>query len=148
MRITTVTRDDLPQVVELVEKVSEAAIFPHFSDVGRQTFARKVLPDVETVFDPTAFYTVKMEVQGKVIGFGALRDGEYITHLFVDMAAQGHGWGKALLQHLLGHSQVPSVRLRASVNAVAFYASQGFEATGDEAEMSGIRFVPMCWSRS
>ncbi|MEF1211824.1 GNAT family N-acetyltransferase [Vibrio alginolyticus] len=49
---------------------------------------------------------------------------------------------------MLALSTGREVRLRASVNAVNFYKSQGFVATGSELEVSGIRFVPMVWVRT
>ena len=39
------------------------------------------------------------------------------------------------------------ISLRSSVNAVGFYESYGFEATGSEADFNGIRFVPMSLAR-
>ncbi|WP_394208786.1 GNAT family N-acetyltransferase [Enterovibrio calviensis] len=139
---------DLASVVELVGRVANTNILPHFSEEGREFFTMKVLPDVETTFNRTCFQSAKMTDNGKLIGFGAIRDKDYITHLFVDSAYQGRGLGKLLLQHLLALADADEVRLRASVNSVSFYASQGFNTTDSEAVFNGIRFVPMCWVRT
>ncbi|WP_104400598.1 GNAT family N-acetyltransferase [Vibrio penaeicida] len=145
MDIKTIEETDIKAAVELVEKVASSDILPHFSEKGRLTFISKVLPDLKTAFDRSKFHSVKAVDNGKLIGFGALREGSYITHLFVDKELQRSGVGKKLLQHLLAHSKKDCVRLKASVNAVSFYESQGFEATDSESEVSGIRFVPMCY---
>ena len=58
------------------------------------------------------------------------------------------GLGRRLLEHLLESTTSNEVWLRASVNAVTFYESQGFVATDSEAAMHGIRFVPMVWLRT
>lgn len=55
--------------------------------------------------------------------------------------------GKLILKNLLSLSNAREVRLRASVNAVKFYKSQSFIATGVEMEVGGIRYVPMIWQR-
>ncbi|MDN4694062.1 GNAT family N-acetyltransferase [Vibrio parahaemolyticus] len=62
----------------------------------------------------------------EVVGFVAIRDKEYITHLFVDVNYQGNGLGKLLLKHMLALSNGREVRLRTSVNATKFYKSQVF----------------------
>lgn len=145
MEIRKVEETDIAAIVELVEKVSNSDILPHFSEEGRVIFISKVLPDLKTAFDNTNFYSVKAIEKEQLIGFGALREGSYITHLFVDAKQQGSGVGKKLLQHLLDHSDLDCVSLKSSVNAVSFYESQGFETTDSESEVSGIRFVPMCY---
>ncbi|MDP2572268.1 GNAT family N-acetyltransferase [Vibrio penaeicida] len=145
MDIKKVEEIDMAAVVELVEKVANSDILPHFNEKGRLTFISKVLPDLKTAFDESKFYSVKAVENGKPIGFGALREGSYITHLFVDTKQQRSGIGKKLLQHLLDHSEAGHVSLNASVNAVSFYESQGFEITDSESEVNGIRFVPMCY---
>ena len=147
MNIEETEISDLGSVIELVANVSNANILPHLSEQGRATFASKVLPDVETAFDKERFQSLKVTKGNKLIGFGAIRDHEYITHLFVDTNYQGSGLGKLLLEHILALSTAREVRLKSSVNAVTFYKSQGFVATDSETEVNGIRFVPMVWVR-
>ncbi|EHH1242057.1 GNAT family N-acetyltransferase [Vibrio parahaemolyticus] len=139
---------DLGFVIDLVKSVSSTNILPYFSEQGQRSFASKILPDVETAFDKTRFHSIKVTENNKLIGFGAIRDKEYITHLFVDVNYQGSGVGKSLLKHMLASSTGREVRLRASVNALNFYKSQVFFATGSETEVKGIRFVPMVWIRT
>ncbi|EGQ8195906.1 GNAT family N-acetyltransferase [Vibrio parahaemolyticus] len=148
MNIEETEISDLGLVVDLVTRVSSANILPHFNEQGQVTFASKILPDVETAFDKTRFQNLKATKDNELVGFGAIRDKEYITHLFVDVNYQGSGLGKLLMKHMLALSTGREVRLRASVNAVNFYKSQGFVATGSELEVSGIRFVPMVWVRT
>ena len=102
-----------------------------------------ILPDVETAFDKIRFQSLKVVENGNLIGFGAIRDRECITHLFIDRTAQGRGLGKLLMTRLLALATSSEVRLRASVNARIFYENQGFKATGLESQVNGIRFVPM-----
>ena len=71
-----------------------------------------------------------------------------ITHLFVDNQYQAFGIGKALLARLMATSHTGEVSLKASLNAVSFYESQGFVAIGSEMSVNGIRFVPMVWQNT
>jgi len=143
LQIVETTVEDLHSVIELVASVSQTDILPHFNEEGREVFSSKVLPDVEKAFDKTRFDTLKVIDNDKLIGFGAIRDKDYITHLFIDNLYQSAGLGKLLLVRLLNLSNREEVRLRASVNAVNFYESQGFKATEKEVQVNGIRFVPM-----
>ncbi|WP_392386452.1 GNAT family N-acetyltransferase [Marinomonas primoryensis] len=103
----------------------------------------RVLPDVVMTLDAERFQTLKVVSAGEIVGFGALRDGYYLTHLFVSQSMQGQGVGKQLLSTLLNTTDAKEISLRSSINAVGFYESYGFEATGNESNFNGIRFVPM-----
>lgn len=91
MDIRRVEETDMAAVVELVEKVANSDILPHFSEKGRMTFISKVLPDLKTVFDKANFYSVKAVERGQLIGFGALREGSYITHLLLILGSKEVG---------------------------------------------------------
>lgn len=143
MLIQQVVAADLESVTRLVAAVAKTDILPHFNQQGQQEFSERVLPDLHTVFDGDNFLAIKAIADGKLLGFAALRDGNYLTHLFVANEARGTGLGRELLQHLLATTTANEIRLRSSVNAVGFYQHNGFVATGAEAEFNGIRFVPM-----
>lgn len=148
VKIERVERLDAKAVIELVASVSRLAILPYFSAEGRETLLSKVLPDIETTFDVSRFQSFKVTNDDhEIVGFGAIRDHNYITHLFVDPPFQGRGLGQLILRHLLPKTGQDEVRLKSSINAVDFYESQGFVATGSEQVFNGIRFVPMIWLR-
>ncbi|HCH2612529.1 TPA: GNAT family N-acetyltransferase [Vibrio parahaemolyticus] len=143
MRIEETKESDFLQVVDLVKRVVDTDILPHFSNEGQELFSSKVWSDVETTFDKSKFQNLKLIENNKVIGFSALRKNDYITHLFIDTNFQNKGLGKLLLDNLLSLTESSEVRLRASVNAQNFYESQGFVATEGEQNVDGVRFVPM-----
>ncbi|KKD58247.1 acetyltransferase [Grimontia sp. AD028] len=147
MELRKVVLRDLEAAQELVRTVSEADVMPLFNEQGQAEFKSRILPDLATTFDDSRFYTVIALNKDEAVGFAALREGNYLTHLFVAKSAQGTGLGKRLLEHVLTTSSANEISLRSSVNASAFYASQGFEATGRESDFNGIRFVPMRLSR-
>jgi len=148
MEIQSVTRADLEALHCLVLSVSKSDILPLFSSQGRIEFKSRILSDLETTLDELSYASIKATKDGKLVGFGSLRNGNYLTHLFVSTAAQGIGLGSRLLHILLSLSDANQVTLRSSPNAVGFYSRNGFKATGEESETNGIRFVPMALMRT
>ncbi|EOG1785116.1 hypothetical protein ACXIUK_23055 [Vibrio parahaemolyticus] len=55
MRIEETQESDLNQVVDLVKRVVDKNILPHFSNEGQALFSSKVRSDVETTFDKSKF---------------------------------------------------------------------------------------------
>jgi GNAT superfamily N-acetyltransferase len=147
MDIQQVEFVDLESVKRFISQVSEMDVLPNFNDQGKAEYKMRVLPDVVMTLDTERFQTLKVISAGEVIGFGALRDGYYLTHLFVSQSMQGQGVGKQLLSTLLNTTDAKEISLRSSINAVGFYESYGFEATGNESNFNGIRFVPMRFIR-
>ncbi|WP_028024054.1 GNAT family N-acetyltransferase [Enterovibrio calviensis] len=143
MEIKAVNLSDVAAVQTLIATVSEHDVLPLFNAQGREEYKTRVLPDIQTTFDESQFTTIKADHDGEVVGFAALRDGNYVTHLFVSKSCQGTGLGRKLLTSLLNSTTEKEIRLRSSVNAVQFYEHVGFETAGDEASFNGIRFVPM-----
>ncbi|KGY11172.1 acetyltransferase [Vibrio tubiashii] len=148
MEIEKVLKTDLDAVTRLVSEVSTTDVLPLLSEQGKQEYKDRVLPDLASTLDDEKFLSIKAVSSGKVLGFAALREGNYLTHLFVASSQQGLGLGRTLLNHLIDKTDAREISLRSSVNAVGFYNRIGFIATGDEAEFNGIRFVPMSLIRT
>ncbi len=148
MEIQKVLKTDLDAVTRLVSEVSAKDVLPLLNAQGRQEYKDRVLPDLASTLDDEKFSSIKAVSGGEVLGFAALRGGNYLTHLFVANSQQGSGLGRTLLNYLLNQTDAREVSLRSSVNAVGFYNRNGFVATGEEAEFNGIRFVPMSLVRT
>tara|TARA_Y100001956_G_C4124778_1_gene189471 strand:+ start:740 stop:1183 length:444 start_codon:yes stop_codon:yes gene_type:complete len=147
MDIEIVAPKDLEAVKCLIEEVAQQDVLPHFTRQGRDEFQSRVLKDVKTAFDLDLFYSIKAIDNNRLVGFAALREGNYLTHLFVAKSAQKTGLGALLLDELLRSTQEKRISLRSSVNAEGFYQRYGFAQTGEESEFNGIRFVPMTLTR-
>jgi GNAT superfamily N-acetyltransferase len=143
MEIQKAERADLAAITSLVTEVSNHDVLPLFNEQGKLEYENRVLPDLVSTFDEGKFITIKAVYGGDLVGFAALRDGNYLTHLFVSPSSQGSGLGRDLLNYLLDRTDADEIGLRSSVNAVGFYSHNGFMPTGTEAEFNGIRFVPM-----
>ncbi|MGF1767100.1 GNAT family N-acetyltransferase [Enterovibrio makurazakiensis] len=143
MDIQPAKPSDISAVQHLIAMVSELDVLPLFNAQGKEEYKTRVLPDIESTFDESMFTAIKAEHDGEMVGFGALRDGNYVTHLFVSKSCQGTGLGRKLLSSLLDSTSHKEIRLRSSVNAVCFYEHHGFEAMAEEESFNGIRFVRM-----
>lgn len=143
MDIQKVEPEDLSAVTHLVSEISDLDVLPLLNSQGQQEYKERVLPDLVLTLDNKNFHSIKAISKGELIGFAALRDGNYLTHLFVSKSAQSKGVGSQLLNCLLDSTDAKEISLRSSVNAVGFYSKNGFVTTDKEAEFNGIRFAPM-----
>ncbi|WP_316674967.1 GNAT family N-acetyltransferase [uncultured Tolumonas sp.] len=148
MKIQKVENIDLESVRKLIADVSEYDVLPKFNTQGKEAYRSNVLPSIDTTFNTNEFISIKAVIDNEIVGFGALRSGNYLTHLFVSKSVQGKGIGKKLLATLLNSTDAQEITLRASVNAVSFYRCNGFKTCGDESEFNGIHFVPMLLQRT
>jgi predicted GNAT family N-acyltransferase len=143
MNICKVESPDFEYIVDLVINVARIDIFPGLSETGQANFMSLAESDVRQEIEHPQFRSYKVLQQGKIVAFGVIKEGNYITKLFVAKNMQQCGIGKVLLARLLAEATSPVVELKASLNAVPFYLHQGFEPTGEEGEINGIRFLPM-----
>ncbi|WP_087025027.1 GNAT family N-acetyltransferase [Thaumasiovibrio subtropicus] len=143
MQISEATLADLDSVKALISEVSRVDVLSEFTDEGRQSYQAFVIDALEEIFDRQAYVTLKACSEGKIVGVGAIKNGDYLSHLFVDKSVQGQGVGHLLLKRLMSSSSKQSITLRSSLNAVRFYERQGFNVTGPESQVAGIRFIPM-----
>ena len=115
---------DLDEVLDAWYEASIVAhsfLPPEFFVTERQLLAERWLPSAETYVD---------ERDGRVVGFISLV-GDEVGGLFVHPEHQGHGVGRALLDH--ARSSRSSLELEVfEENAIGrrFYAAYGFEPIG------------------
>lgn len=117
MEIQKVQKSDLDAVIRLVSEVSAKDVLPLLKTQGKQEYKDRVLPDLATTFNDEKFSSIKAVSDGEILGFAALRDGNYLTHLFVANSQQGSGLGRTLLHHLLNQTDAREVSLRSSVGS-------------------------------
>ena len=85
---------------------------------------------------------------GDVVGMIEMRRNRHVSLLFVEQEFQGKGVGGELLGRALElcrrtDSQIREVTVNSSPNAVKAYERMGFQSTGGEQNISGVRSVPM-----
>ncbi|MGR4991780.1 GNAT family N-acetyltransferase [Vibrio rotiferianus] len=146
IEIVKAQTDDIIRVADMVSKVTQRHIVEHFTEEGKQRFLARIGQDVTQAITHSDYVALTAIRDNNIIGFVALKSGNYLTHLFVTTEEQGHGLGKQLLNAILESTQDQPrsyVRLRSAPNAVSFYHKHGFEPTDDLCEKEGIRYVPM-----
>lgn len=84
---------------------------------------------------------------GRVVGAGSIRDGNYLSLLFVDEAYHRRGIGSLILRKLCEYLELETeegrMSLEAASMAVEFYRKQGFCVVRPEAEVAGVRLTSM-----
>lgn len=96
--------------------------------------------------DAGAIHLLAVDAADTPIGCARLLADGHIGRMAVLRAWRGKGVGRALLQHALETARAAgqtTVRLSAQTHAVAFYASHGFIAEGDEYLEAGIPHLAM-----
>jgi len=83
--------------------------------------------------------------QGKVVGYIAIKDNQYIYHLFVANACQGRGIARKLWERVLSELDSETYSVKSSLNAIPVYSSFGFERDGDIASKDRLFVQPMTW---
>ncbi|WP_010605153.1 GNAT family N-acetyltransferase [Pseudoalteromonas maricaloris] len=146
--INAIQGEDADAIERLMREVSEADVLPNFSQLGKDTYLNEIIPEVTQVMCNANFVGAKALINGELIGFALLRDGNYLTHLFVAKSAQGKGVGRQLVDTVLASTSAAQISLCSSLSAASFYLALGFQATGQEAQKNGIRFVPMKLDRT
>ncbi|MFM2624698.1 GNAT family N-acetyltransferase [Vibrio owensii] len=138
--------NNIIEVAELVSRITQRHILEHFTEEGKRKFLARIERDVTQAMTHPNFLALTAFQDNNLVGFAALKDGNYLTHLFVATEVQGHGLGKQLLDTILDSTQDKPrsyVHLRSAPNAVSFYQNYGFVPTDDIREKEGIRYVPM-----
>ncbi|CAH0533151.1 hypothetical protein VST7929_01012 [Vibrio stylophorae] len=143
MQIERASQADAASIQMLVEQVSTQSILPDLTLQGRSAYLRFMQEEMASIFEDARYLIVKMSQGQDLMGFAALRDGHYLSHLFVALSWQRRGVGRQLLNALCAHARSNQISLRSSINALGFYQSLGFQKTGPEATYQGIRYVPM-----
>jgi GNAT superfamily N-acetyltransferase len=133
-------------VLALVMRGFDELVRPDFSDEGVAEFTRAARSFVVEL--PVGHSITVAERDGRLVGMIDLRDSSHVSLFFVESVDRRRGVGQALLQSALGRcrpagSSPSQVTVNSSPWAVPVYERLGFQATGQEREINGIRFVPM-----
>lgn len=114
------------------------------SELREQVFVHELGAGAEVVWDAgdaAAGHVLARDGQGQPIGCGRLDADGGIGRLAVLKPWRGRGVGGALLIRLIDlgrQRRLPALHLHAEPQAQAFYAGQGFVATGETVEEAGV----------
>ena len=128
-RVRRAAFEDAACLLRLIERAVERGCASHYNPVQRRavflSYARSLCLDL---LGPAE--TLVAEVEGRIVGVGQLLPGMHrLSALFVDADAQGQAHGRRLLDEVLARARalaLPRIEGAMSLNAVAFYARNGF----------------------
>jgi ribosomal protein S18 acetylase RimI-like enzyme len=134
--------EELPEVAALATRVFDESIAPTYSAEGIASY-RDYATAANFASRAGDHRLLVAERDGEIIGMLELRGAAHVSMLFVSPSEQRRGIGRLLLAAADAMSDAEVMTLNATPNAVPAYVRLGFEATGEEQERNGIRFVPM-----
>lgn len=139
---------DAEAVSRLVIKVFDAAIAPLYETEGVEAF--RAFASAQAIRERAdAGHLFVIAVSGpEVVAVAEVRDKSHLAMFFVAENFQGSGLGREMLSRVVdtctyAQPEIEAITVHASPNAIRIYERLGFEATGPEQTVNGIRFTPM-----
>jgi GNAT superfamily N-acetyltransferase len=142
-------RDGEEQAVcDLVHRVFDLSVAPLYRKGGQRNFKQYADPAEMSERVHSDHFVLLALAGGDIIGMIEIRRHRHVSLLFVEPKFQGKGVGGELLGKALElcrrkDSQIREVTVNSSPNAVKAYERMGFQSTGEEQVISGVRFIPM-----
>ena len=131
--------EEIPQAKDLIWDVFLKFVAPGYTEEGVREF-RASLDDGERT---RLLHFYGAFADGQLAGVLAMRAPQHIGYFFVAENFQGRGIGRALFETMRQDYAVQEFTVHASPYAVEIYRRLGFEVTGEEAEVHGLRYTPM-----
>jgi GNAT superfamily N-acetyltransferase len=142
MEILRITKEGLPEAMDLVWKVFLEFEAPEYSQEGIDEFKRFIDGQAEEM-------TIEMYgafENGELLGVIATRnEGSHIALLFVRTECHGRSIGRTLFEHIIPLSSGGPITVNSSPYAAKIYRKLGFTDTAAEQITNGIRYVPMSY---
>ena len=140
--------DEVADVCHFVNSVFDRSVAPLYTKRGRRKFREYADPEATSLRIRSDHFVLLAVEDGRVAGIIEMRSHRHVSLLFVEPDRQGRGLGKELLRRALEicRSADPDLReitVNSSPNAVEVYGRMGFETTGREQTINGVRSTPM-----
>lgn len=96
----------------------------------------------------TGYYQIIVaRLKGEIVGMCSLRNGNFLSLLFVKDGYQGQGIGTRLVENMKRYLKTEAgqynMLVKAAVGAEGFYLKNGFCITGQLEEAGGVQVIPM-----
>ena len=148
--IKEIGKDELRQVLDLVNKVFSEFVAVDYSEQGRKTFSDYLQSKYDEV--SADLLSGNKKIWGyyedkKIVGVIATRNVSHISLMFVDKEYHKRGIAKQLfsaaLKEIKAHSEADVITVNSSPYAIAVYERLGFVRTDEMQERDRILFIPM-----
>lgn len=148
LELRIVTAGETAEVCGFVNSVFDRSVAVHYSKRGIDSFRKYAHPDSMSLRVTTDHFILVAEDGGGTAGMMEVRGHSHIALFFVDPERQGMGVGRALLGKALEickgkKPNLTEITVNSSPNAVRIYRRMGFETTGNEQDIKGVRSTPM-----
>ena len=150
--IKEVPAKDVPQAINLVNRVFSEFVAVDYSEEGRNTFEAYLKVKLQEVSAALKSGDKKMWAyyQGdQILGVIATQGTSHISLMFVDKAHHRQGIAKKLFQTVLEELRarnMEQITVNSSPHAIKAYEYLGFVQTQEQQEKDGILFVPMMYA--
>jgi len=136
------------EISGLINRVFDEFIAPGYTPAGIQEFRKYVQAKAIMQRSEADHFVLVAIAAEKIVGVIEIRANEHLSLLFVDSEFQGRKISRELLRRALDicrhhRPDLAQMSVNSSPYAVPIYKRLGFEPTGPEAVLNGIRFVPM-----
>jgi len=148
--IKEVPAKDVPQAIDLVNRVFSEFVAVDYSQQGRNTFEAYLQTKLQEVQAALKSGEKKMWAyyqDDKILGVIATQNTSHISLMFVDKTHQKQGIARQLLdivrEELRKHENLTQITVNSSPYAVEVYERLGFVKTQEQQEKDGILYIPM-----
>ncbi|QLG87103.1 GNAT family N-acetyltransferase [Chitinibacter bivalviorum] len=145
--ISPCTELDLLAAIELLSRCAREFFFPEMGEEAQIVFLRENTVAAAQTLQAKGFVYLAAKQDAQLLGFISISPEGYIHQLFVEPDRQKQGLGRALLAAgiaaISGETQIDTLSVSASNNAVRFYETLGFVRSDEPQSWHGIPYNPM-----
>jgi ribosomal protein S18 acetylase RimI-like enzyme len=140
--------DETVDVCRFVNSVFDGSVAPLYTEKGRRNFRDYADSAAMSLRVSSNHFVLLAEENDRIAGMIEIRDHSHVSLLFVDPHQQDRGLGGELLSRSLkicrsADPGLGEITVNSSPNAVEIYERMGFETTGNEQDINGVRSTPM-----
>lgn len=140
--------EEVTVVCQLVNSVFDRSVAPLYTKKGRRNFREYADQEAMSSRVRSDHFVLLAIGDGRIAGVIEVRDHRHVSLLFIEPDQQGRGLGRELLRRAqeICRSADPGlgeITVNSSPNAVEIYKRMGFESTGNEQDINGVRSTPM-----
>lgn len=139
---------DADSAVDLVIRSFDEFVAPDYPDEGIAKFHTDVTPDCLVQAIDNGDIVLIGTMDGNLAGIIKIRDETHISWLFVDKVYQERGVGRELIVKAVAgilerNPEATRITVNSSPFALPIYTRMGFEISGKEKCVDGMRFIPV-----
>lgn len=140
--------DDAVKVCDLINLVFNKYEAPDYTSEGIAEFSKYNLPSKMVERIQNDHFALLALYDGEIVGVIEIRKNKHVSLFFVSPHFQGQGigkqlWLKAMQRCMEIEKNLEEVTVNSSPYAEKIYEKLGFNKSGPEQTVCGLRFIPM-----